>query len=191
MAGSASDVSLSSNAMILLGGSTIASFTEQSAESEIAANLFDHSYKAILTEHRWRFATRQATLARLSAKPNDIYEYQFQLPTDLLYLIRAVTVQDYEIFEDKLYTNHTEVHIEYIYNISSDKVPSYWTKMFEYYLASQFAIPLTGDVEKASYYGQQYEKAKVKAKFADSSQRPARAFTYNRYADARRTGGHR
>lgn len=188
MAGNASDIALASNAMLLLGGSTISSFTEESAESQIASNLFEHSYKYILSSHRWRFAVKQEQLPRLVATPDKLYSYQFQLPTDLLYLIRTIDSQNYERYGDKIYSNSLEVHIEYVYDIESDKVPSYFSKMMEFYLASQFAIPLTGDTEKASYYTQQFEKSLVKAKFIDSSARPNQTFINNRYTDVRHRG---
>jgi len=185
MAGNASDVQLASNALLLLGHRAIASFTESDSGAEIASNLFEHSYKSILSSHRWRFATKQGRLSRLVAKPQSVYSHQFQLPVDLVYLIRAISVHDYEIYQDKLYCNSLDVSIEYIYDIDSSYLPSYYAKMFEFYLASQFAIPITGDIDKASYYSQQYEKALVKAKFTDSSQRPNDAFGYNPYVDVR------
>jgi len=187
MAGSASDIALASNAMLLLGGSTIASFTDGSAEAEIAANLFEHSYKSTLSGHRWRFAVKQVKLARLTATPEALFSYQFQLPTDILYLFRTIDNQRYEVYGDRLYSNATEVTIEYVYDIESDKVPSYFAKMFEFYLASQFAIPLTGDLDKASYYKSEYEKALTRAKFLDSSSRPNQTFINNRYTDVRRS----
>lgn len=183
--GSASDVELASNALLLLGHDPISSFTESTAGAQVASNLFEHSYKAILTQHRWRFATKQAVLARLSTSPTSVFTYQFQMPPDLLYLIRPVSVREYEVYEDKIYSNSTTMTIEYIYDIASDRLPSYYAKMLEFFLASQFAIPITGDIDKASFYGQQYEKALIRAKFADSSQRPNDAFIDNPYVDAR------
>ena len=191
MAGNSSDIALASNAMLLLGGSTISSFTEESTESQIASNLFEHAYKFVLSSHRWRFAVKQEQLPQLVVKPDKLYSYQYQLPTGMLYLIRTVDNQRYEIYGDKLYANANEVFIEYVYEVSSDKLPSYFAKMFEFYLASQFAIPLTGDIEKASYYSQQYEKAIVKAKFLDSSSRPNQTFINNRYTDVRHGGSRR
>lgn len=185
MAGSASDIQLASNALILLGHNPIASFTEATSGAEVASNLFTHSYRSILTQHRWRFATKQQVLARLSESPESVYNYQFQMPVDLLYLIRPVRGKNYEVYEDKIYSNDLEMTVEYIYEIASDRLPSYYAKMFEYYLASQFAIPITGDIEIASYYTQQYEKALIKAKFADSSQRPNDAFIDHPYVDVR------
>ena len=185
MAGNSSDVSLASNALLLLGHRAIASFTESDSGAEVASNLFEHSYRAVLSSHRWRFATKQARLSRLTASPQSVYSYQFQLPSDMVYLIRAIGVENYEIYEEKLYSNSNDVSIEYIYDIDSSYLPSYYAKMFEFYLASQFAIPITGDIDKASYYAREYEKALVKAKFTDSSQRPNDAFSYNPYVDVR------
>jgi hypothetical protein len=183
MAGNAADISLASNALILLGHEPIASFTETTAGAQVAENLFENSYKSILTTHRWRFATKQAQLARLAAAPLSAFNHQFQMPSDLLYLIRGI--RNYEVYEDKIYANEQTMEIEYIYDISADRLPSYYAKMFEFYLASQFAIPITGDIEKASFYTQQYEKALVRAKFADSSQRPNDAFIDSPYTDVR------
>lgn len=191
MAGNASDIALASNAMLLLGGKTIASFTEESAESQISANLFEHSYRFLLSTHRWRFAVKQERLARLTQTPEELFSYMFQLPTDIIYLIRTIDNQRYEVYEDKLYSNSTDVTIEFVFEISSDKIPSHFAKAVEFYLASQFAIPLTGDIDKASYYTQQYEKALIKAKFIDSSSRPNQTFVNNRYTNARRQSGSR
>jgi len=189
MAGNASDIALASNAMLLLGGNTIASFTDSSTEAQIASNLYEHSYKFLLSGHRWRFAVKQAKLARLVQAPEALFSYQFQLPIDLLYLIRPIDNQRYEIYGDKFYSNAEEVTIEYVCNISSDRIPSYFAKAVEYYLAFQFAVPLTGDLDKASFFEGQANKALIKAKTLDSSARPNQTFINNRYTDVRHNGG--
>ena len=188
MAGNASDIALASNAMLLLGGKTIASFTDGSTESQIASNLFEHSYKFLLSVHRWRFAVKQEKLARLTAAPEALFSYQFQLPIDIIYLIRTIDNQRYEIYGDKLYSNSLEVTVEFVHNVNSDMIPSYFAKVVEYYLAFQFAVPLTGDLDKASFYEGQYNKALIKAKFTDSSSRPNQTFINNRYTDVRNHG---
>jgi hypothetical protein len=142
----------------------------------------------VLAVHRWRFAVKQEKLARLTEAPEALFSYQFQLPLDLLYLIRTIDNQRYEIYGDKLYTNSLEVTVEFVCNISSDRIPSYFAKMFEYYLAFQFAVPLTGDLDKASYYEGLFNKTLIKAKFIDSSSRPNQTFINNRYTDARNRG---
>ena len=190
MAGNASDIALASNAMLLLGANTISSFTDGSSEAQVASNLYEHSYKFILASHRWRFAVKQEKLARLTKKPEAVYDYQFQLPTDLLYLIRPIDSQRYEVYGDKIYSNSAEMVIEFVYTVDAGLLPSYFAKAMEYYLAFQFAVPITGDLAKASFFEEQYNKAIIKAKFLDSSARPNQPFRNNRYTDVRIQGSY-
>lgn len=185
MAGTTSEIKLASNALILLGHQPISSFTEATAGAQVASNLFEDSYRSYLSIHRWRFASKQCDLSRLSAKPNNTYQYQHQLPIDMVYLIRTVPASDFEVYGDKLYSNQPAVTVEYVQNIDASSVPSYWAKSFESYLASQFAIPITGDIEKASYFAQLAERQLVRAKHIDSSQRPNDAFEDSPYVDVR------
>lgn len=183
-----SSISTASNALLLLGHTPISSFTDGDTGSTIAANLYENSYLAILTSHRWRFATKTQELARLVETPlNDRYKYVYQLPSDLLYLqtINGNETDLYNIYESKLYTNETKVIADYTYRISEDKLPPYFSKMFEFYLAAQFAIPLTGDMAKGDYYSKMYLHEIKRAKYADSTQQPQNLFTDSAYVQVR------
>ena len=185
MAGSTTDVGIASNALILLGHQPIASFTEPTAGAEVASNLFETTYQALLTSHRWRFASKQAVLSRLTATPIHGFNYQFQLPIDIIYLTQLVESADYEIYGDKLYTNSPTATIDYTYNVAPDKLPAYYIKALEFLLASQFAVPVTGDIDKAKLYHTMYLDQLRKAKFADSTQRPQDTFMDSPYTDVR------
>jgi len=184
MAGNTTDISLASNALLLIGHEAIASFEEPTAGATIASNLYQSSYHSVLTTYRWRFATKKAVLARLTTAPLNGYTYQFQLPVDLLYLITP-NLLDYEIYEDKLYCNETTCSIDYTYKVAEDKLPAYFTKMFEFFLAAQFALPITGSLDKMKAMQQAYMHQLRMAKYADSSQRPADTFVTNPYIDIR------
>jgi hypothetical protein len=168
-----SKVQLSSNALILLGDSPISSFTEEGAGAVTASNLYESSYLSILSSHRWNFATKKATLAKLTALPKNEYKYQFQMPTDIVMLITTYPTSTYRILGDKLYSNSNAVEIDYIYKITEDKFPAYFVKAFEFYLASQFAIPITEDLNKADIMQRFYERESRKARYADSQSQPA------------------
>lgn len=187
MAGNGSEIALASNAMVLLGANSIASFTEGSTEAQVASNLFEHSYKFVLSEHRWRFAVKQEKLARLTEKPLAMFEYQFQMPIDILYLIRTVNNERYEVYGDKIYSSATEMEIEFVHTVDAGVLPSYFIKAMEYYLAFQFSVPITGDLDKASFFEGLYKKALTKAKFLDSSARPNQGFRNNPYVDVRKS----
>ena len=168
-----SKVQLSSNALILLGDSPISSFTEEGAGAVTASNLYESSYLSILSSHRWNFATKKATLAKLTALPKNEYKYQFQMPTDMVLLITTYPTSRYRILGDTLYSDSNTVEIDYIYRITEDKFPAYFIKAFEFYLASQFAIPITEDLNKADIMQRFYERESRKARYADSQSQPA------------------
>ena len=184
MAGNTSAISLASNGLLLLGHETIASFDEGTAGATIAANLYETSYLSTLTIHRWRFATKKARLARLVETPINEYNYAFQLPSDCIYLIKA-DVYDYEIYENKLYCNNQDVYIDYLFRVNEDNLPPYFAKMFEFFLAAQFALSLTGDMEKGNYFSRMYLNELKRAKFADSTQRPQDTFIDAPYLNVR------
>ena len=168
----ATPVSISSDALILLGGEPIASFTEDSTGAQIAAQLYEITYHSMLTETLWHFATKTYDLARLVTAPDNTWKYKYQLPSDCLYVVKADT-KNYEIYERELYANSTTVQIEYIYPVSEENLPPYFIKALGYNLASLFAIPLTGNATRADYYREMFENQMMRARRADSSQRPA------------------
>ena len=187
MAGTATDIQIASNALLLLGHEPIANFEEPTAGATIAANLYDSSYKSMLTTYRWRFATRSSVqLARLTTPSDENFEFSFQLPADLLYLQRVTERNlNYEIYEDKLHTNQTTVSIDYTYNIAADKLPAYYVKSLEFFLSTQFALSLTGDLNKMKAFEKAYVYQLRQAKFADGTQRPSASFQDSPYTDVR------
>ena len=166
-----SALSLCSNALTLLGANSIASFIEGSAESEVAALLYETTYHAMLTETQWHFATRTASLARHTETPDNNFKYKYQLPIDCLYVAKASSKR-YEIYERDLYSDHKEVDIEYVYPVDENNLPAYFAKALEYNLAAQFAIPITENTTKAEFFANMYQVVIRKARYADASQRP-------------------
>ena len=177
-------ISIASNALVLLGDQPISSFTDGEAGSLIAAQLYETTYHAMLTETLWHFATRTEKLARLVETPDNNYSYKFQLPSDLLYIVTA-DVAHWEVYERELYANSKEVQIEMVYPVDEINLPPIFAKALEYNLASLFAIPLTGNATKADYYRNLYQLELSKAKRADASQRPGYTLGNDRYITAR------
>ncbi len=183
---SVSAVSISSNALVLLGGTTISSFTDDSTGSQIAALLYETTYHALLTETRWRFASRTDRLARHTLPPeNSPWQYQFQLPSDCLYVTKC-TDPVYEIYERRLYSNSSSVDAEIVFPVNEVNLPAYFVRALEYKLASLFAIPLTGDINKSDFYYKLAEAELKKARYNDASQRPPTAIEDSPYITARR-----
>ena len=180
----ATDIKIASNALLLLGHEPISSFEEPTAGAQVASNLYESTYDSMLTTYRWRFASKKVKAARLAGTPLNDFSYKYQIPSDCLYLIKT-SAPDYEIFEDKIFCNDTTLDIEYTYKVSSDGLPAYYVKALEFFLASQFAIPITGDINKANLFDQAYAKQSRMARHADATQRPSDAIAYSPYTDVR------
>jgi len=181
----AAAISISSNALLMLGDTTISSFTQGTTGSTVAANLYETSLRALLSSHRWRFATKKVQLARLTATPLNDYTYQFQLPTDFIMLIKLQDSSDFEIYGDKLYSNQSTAYIDYIYRVDETYFPPWFTKTLEFFLAAQFAIPVTGNSTRMQEYNGMYEMQMRRARFADSSERPNIGIQDNPFTDIR------
>ncbi len=167
----ATNISICSNALILLGDTAISSFTDGTTGSDVSAALYDTTLESMLTETLWHFATKVVDAAKLADKPTNNWSNQFQLPSDVLYLVKTDT-RNYEIYEDKIYTNANTLQLEYIYKVGEHAMPSYFIKALEYHLAAQFAIPITGNTTRAEEYRKMYEMQIRRARNADSTQRP-------------------
>jgi len=181
---SISKVQLVSNALLLLGGNTISSITEDTTGAKLGANLFENTYLSMLQNHRWRFATKTQGLNRLSATPSTDWNYAFQLPNDFLYSVKGDS-ERYEVYGKEIHCNNLTFQLDYIYRVDEDLLPAYFAKALEYNLASQFAIPLTGDITKGDYFSKVFNNEIRKAKFADSTQYPEVAVQDQPYVTAR------
>ncbi|EML1595540.1 hypothetical protein RVY52_000233 [Burkholderia cenocepacia] len=79
-----SSISICSNALLQLGDSPIASFTEPTRRAMVCSNLYPEVRDAVLRAHPWNSCTKRTVLAPLAEKPAFDYPYQFQLPSDWL-----------------------------------------------------------------------------------------------------------
>jgi len=167
-----SSIQLVSNALILLGDQPINSFDEPGAGAKAGSNLYESTYLAMLSSHRWKFATKKVKLSRLTATPLNEYKYQFQLPTDYVLITTTYPRTDYKLLEDKLYSDYQEIEIDYIYKVPEDRFPSFFVKAFEYYLATQLAIPVTEDFNKMELMYKMYGIESAKARYSDAQSAP-------------------
>ena len=122
MAGLIARVQLISNALILLGDRPIASISENTTGALLGANLFENTYLSMLQNHRWRFSIKAQSLSKLSAKPNTGYNTAFQLPDDMLYIVKADT-RDYTIYGNELHCNQEAILLDYATRVEEDILP--------------------------------------------------------------------
>lgn len=92
-----SDVQICSNALLLLGDETIASFEEETKRATLCANLWPTVRDAVLRSHPWNCAMVRVALAPDSDTPAFDWAYQFSLPGDCLRVWTVGREDDYPI----------------------------------------------------------------------------------------------
>ena len=188
-----SPVDVCSRALIMIGADPITSFDDGNNEALIASNMYEDIARASLVNTRWRFATNQVILNRLTEVPTGRYDAAYQLPSGLL-MTHAVTVNDnpieYQTYGDKLFNNASssdELVLDFTYRAEEQYWPSYFTVAVEYELAVVFAVGLARDQQLAQLMSQQAIAAMTKARNLDGQQQTTRKLITNRFISNRRT----
>jgi len=188
-----SSIDISSRALILIGAEPITSFTDGTTESLVASNLYEDICRSALSNTRWRFATNQAVLNRLTDAPTGRYDYAYQLPSDTL-IVHAVTVNDgqieYQIYGDMIYADTStqdSVIADYTFRATEENFPSYFTIALQYALASAFASSIARDSSLMNMMTQMADQAMLKARNIDSQQQTTRTIPQTRFSAFRRS----
>ena len=186
-------IKVCSRASILMGGSPITSFTDGSVESDVCDAMYEDVARASLTNSRWRFATDQAVLNRLSAKPTGRWDTAYQLPANTLSVI-ALTVNDYPIgfdtYGDNVYANTTatdQVIADFTFRADEAYWPSYFTVAVEYAMAAVLAISVARDASLAQMMEQKAAMSMAQARNRDSQSQTTKRLDTSRFIAQRRS----
>jgi len=187
-----SAIDICSRALILVGAEPITSFNDDTSEALIAGNMYEDIARTNLTSTRWRFATNQAILNRLSDAPTGRFDAAYQLPEHIF--LHAITVRDYQIeynvYGSKVFCDadaSDELIADYTYRAEEVYWPSYFSVCVEYAMATVFATALIRDQSLALLMDQQYVRLLAKARSIDSQQQTTRKITTSRFITNRRS----
>lgn len=188
-----SAIDICSRALILIGAEPITSFDDNNNEALIASNVYEDIARSALVNSRWRFATNQMVLNRLTETPTGRYDAAYQLPTGWL-MTHAVTVSDipieYQTYGNKIYCNESvtaEVVADYTYRAEEYDWPSYFTLAVQYELASVFAFSLARDAQLAKMMSDQATIQMMRCRTLDSQQQTTRKLNTSRFITQRRS----
>jgi len=156
------DLSICSDALILLGASPLSSFTEGTDAAQACDRLYPDLKNTLLSTYVWSWTLTKIQLARLSATPINEWKYAYQMPGDHLTGALAVFETDgtdqrsvrygWEIYGDELVTNMETVFIDYQQTITEAKMPNYFVRLLRTALAAELAIVITDQATKADYF---------------------------------------
>lgn len=183
----ASKIQLISNALILIGDLPITSLEGNSRAQTVANNLYDNIVENELSKHRWGFARKKAQLGLTAETPvGDEWQSVYQLPTDMITLIKIEPSIPYQILGDKVYCNYSgALYCDYIHKPSEGNWPPYFAKMIEYALAMDFAPSIRDSAASMELTANQYQNASRMARYTDSQQHPQTSIAYRPFIDVR------
>lgn len=154
-----SPVQICSNALLMLGDSTIASLEENSARATLCANLWDTVRDAVLRSHPWNCAMKRVALAPDAVAPAFDWAYSFTLPADVLRVWTVgqddETPPDWHIENGKLMLDDAIAYVRYIQQLTD---ASRYDSMLRRALTSGMAAALAYPVTKS----QSQQEAMVK-----------------------------
>ena len=188
-----SPIDVCSSALILIGAEPITSFEDGNNEALVASNLYEDVARSALVNTRWRFATNQATLNRLSEAPTGRYDAAYQLPSGWL-MTHAVTVNDfiieYQTYGNKIFADTSisdQLVLDYTYRADEVDWPSYFVMAVQFELASIFAAALARDAQLSQLMNQQSQLSMMRARNLDSQQQTTRRLQTSRFIAERRS----
>lgn len=173
----ASEVSICSNALQMLGDEPIAAFDEGTRRAQVAANLYPYVRNDILRAHTWNCAIKRVLLAPEVNAPAFGFRAQFALPGDF---VRVVQVgydgQDlpYQVESGKVLCDANPLPLRYVWR---NENPATWDEalvfVMQLAMAAQLAYPITksGSVEENRFA--QLREALRRAKAIDGQDNPA------------------
>lgn len=178
-------ISLISDALVLLGEKPASSLTENRYGVTVGANLFEAIYENELCSNRWRFAMTKAVLSQLVDVPLNEWQFAFQLPPDMLLPIGIYPAGGYEIYADHLYTNRSEIELDYLFKPEVSEIPSYFAQLIRYALARDMIKPLTESDQGVQIMQGKYALQRDRAMFADAQGRPNRSIAHSPFTAGR------
>lgn len=186
----ASDIDIASNALQMIGATSISSFDpDQGAGAAVASALYEPLLMALLTDGYWGFATKKQSLNKLSQTPLNEYSNAFQIPTDSIKIKRVYPRIDYNVYRDLIYTNASSIELDYIFRPDTTLFPHYFVLALTYMLASEFSLSVTDNENKNALYARKHQVALGKAYTADSMQHPQTPIVSSPFTDVRNGGG--
>ncbi len=174
-----SNVSICNKALILLGGDTISSLTDDTKAAILCNNIFDITKNSLLRVSNWNFAVKRLALALNVATPAWGYSFSYSLPQDFLRLLEKEdeNIYPFKIEGRALLTDDpgssSSINIRYISKIDD---PNLFDALFVDLLAARLAVelatPLTDSATRKKEAIDLYRSLFPDSVFIDSLEEP-------------------
>lgn len=144
----------------VLGKKSVNDISQAGEFADSIDRVFDLLLPAILDKDDWRFATKVQQLDVLIDTPlPPQWKFILQLPTDYISAVCTYPAVEFDIYEDKLYSNNDDLKLEYRFLVPLIRLPNWFTRYFVYEMAEELSLAVANKPE----YGQWFSKKKAEA----------------------------
>lgn len=188
----ATDVSICSNALIMLGAAPIASFTEGNKSAQIASNLFPDLARDLLRSHPWNVAMARVQLAPQSTAPAFGWAWSFLLPSDCLRTWEVTSGGreiDHKVEGRTVLADVSGIELLYIRNLPVDQWDPIMVTAMTYRMAGAMAYAVTKSAALADGWLAAAERKFKEAKTLDGQEGTPDDFGDNPLMASRYQGG--
>lgn len=175
-----SQTEICNQALSRIGAKTIMSVNDDDSKSAAAClNLWDATVTEVARMGEWRCLRKRTTLTRLAAAPAFEWLYQYQLPADLITVLKLNGVdyhgqpEDYwEIEGNVLLTDATEAMLCYVaYVEDTMEWDSLFTNSIIVLLAAKLSVPIRQDEQMMIALMNEYQRILGSARMRDGNER--------------------
>jgi len=154
--------------------------------ADSASRAFDLLLPSAISSKSWRFAVKIQQLSVLIPPPPVArWKYQLQLPADYLSAIRTFPTVDFQIYQDKMYSNNNTIDLEYRFMPDPTHLPSYFVHYFSLLIAAWFADAVAENAALSEKLMNEALMQLGEALFTDSQSHPIHAMGLNPLIQAR------
>ena len=162
MASNDTDITICSDALVLLGAQPITSLTDGSDPADVCNRLYPDLKNHLLTVYPWSWSLKKVQLSKNATAPVNEWDNAFDLPNDMIGSVIAVFDSSssgirprrygWEIYGTQLFTNLDTIYIDYQATVIEASMPEYFIRFLRVALAAEIAIPITDQATKSDYF---------------------------------------
>jgi len=175
---SVSETSICNSALIKVGSKQlITSLTQGTPNATLCGEQYPKIRDELLRSHNWNFASRWQELETTGNTPTAAYDYEFQLPTDLIRVIhvanndRGSGTIPYDLYNDKLYCDSNQVFLKYISKVTDPNLfPADFREALASALAYDISYAMTDSNSVRDSLEKQARRSLSRAKTADAQE---------------------
>lgn len=172
----ATEVSICSNALLMLGGQPINDLNENNDRARLASNLYPAVRNYVLRRHPWNCAVKRVALAPDTSTPAFDWAFQYTLPPDFMRMLsvgESGCEIDFKIESEKLLCDDNPALLRYVWR---NENPGTWDDMLVWAMTvsmkAVMAYPITQSASLEQLVEDALEDVLKQARAVDGQDEP-------------------